>query len=153
MKTVITYGTFDLFHVGHVRLLRRLRALGDRLLVGCSTDKFNTQKGKITAMPYEQRVEILLACRYVDAVFPEESWDQKADDILKYDARILAMGDDWAGHFDSLETLCEIVYLPRTEGISSTEIKKLIASHFREEITSILNELEIVQKRLREMAS
>lgn len=95
MKTVITYGTFDLFHVGHVRLLCRLRALGDHLIVGCSTDEFNAAKGKQSAMSYEHREELLRACRYVDDVFPEENWEQKQSDILKFHADIFAMGDDW----------------------------------------------------------
>ena len=106
MKTVITYGTFDLFHVGHVRLLKRLADLGDRLIVGCSTDDFNAMKGKKTAMPYEQRVELLRACRYVDDVFPEQKWEQKRDDIERTGANIFAMGDDWAGRFDDLIDIC-----------------------------------------------
>src|SRR5690606_20365077 len=102
VTTVITYGTFDLFHIGHVNLLRRLRALGDRLVVGCSTDEFNALKGKKTVMPYEHRAQILAALRYVDAVFPEANWEQKRDDILRERADIFAMGEDWAGRFDDL---------------------------------------------------
>jgi len=123
MTTVITYGTFDIYHVGHVRLLRRLRAMGDRLFVGCSTDSFNKTKGKSSAMSYEDRVELLRSCIYVDKVFAEWDWDQKPKDIQRYDADIFAMGDDWAGKFDYLKEYCEVVYLPRTPGVSSTELK------------------------------
>jgi glycerol-3-phosphate cytidylyltransferase len=126
MRTVITYGTFDLFHVGHVNLLRRLRALGDRLVIGCSTDRFNALKGKRAAIPYEHRVTILLACRHVDHVFPEEHWEQKRRDIVREGASIFAMGDDWAGKFDDLGDLCRVVYLPRTRDVSSSEIRSCL---------------------------
>jgi len=124
--TILTYGTFDLFHVGHLRLLRRLSELGDRLVVGCSTDGFNQSKGKITAVPYAHRAEILAGCRYVDHVFPEENWDQKRADVLRYGAQVFAMGDDWVGKFDFLGDLCAVLYLPRTENVSTTELKDLI---------------------------
>ena len=151
MKTVITYGTFDLFHVGHVRLLKRLRSLGDKLVVGCSTDEFNALKGKRTAMPFEQRAELLLACKYVDEVFPEADWEQKRSDIEKYSADLFAMGDDWAGHFDSLQDACEVVYLPRTAGISSTDIKSLIIARFQNELSSIITEVQMVENRLKDL--
>ena len=151
MKTVITYGTFDLFHVGHVRLLCRLRALGDHLIVGCSTDEFNAAKGKQSAMSYEHREELLRACRYVDDVFPEENWEQKQSDILKFHADIFAMGDDWSGHFDDLQAFCQVVYLPRTGGVSSTSLKELIVAHVKIEITSIISEVQGVERRLRNM--
>lgn len=134
MKTVITYGTFDLFHVGHVRLLRRLRDLGDRLVVGCSTDEFNVVKGKKSVLPYDQRSEILMACRYVDEVFPEVHWDQKRGDIVRFGASIFAMGDDWVGKFDDLSDLCKVVYLPRTENISSTEIRQFVRALHQDEL-------------------
>lgn len=124
--TVLTYGTFDLFHSGHVRLLARLAKLGDRLIVGCSTDAFNASKGKSCIMPFEARAEILAACRYVDEVFPEEDWAQKRGDIQHYGADIFAMGSDWTGRFDDLSDLCRVVYLPRTENVSTTEIKALV---------------------------
>ncbi|MBZ8117247.1 adenylyltransferase/cytidyltransferase family protein [Roseovarius sp. LXJ103] len=124
--TVLTYGTFDLFHSGHVRLLARLAKLGNRLIVGCSTDAFNATKGKTCIMPFEARAEILAACRYVDEVFPEERWDQKRGDVQRFSADIFAMGSDWTGKFDDLSDLCRVVYLPRTENISTTEIKKLV---------------------------
>ncbi len=125
-SVILTYGTFDLFHVGHLRLLRRLAALGDRLIVACSTDEFNLGKGKMTAIPYDNRVEILEGCRYVDQVIPEENWEQKRDDVQKYSVDLFAMGDDWKGKFDFLGDLCDVLYLPRTENISTTELKELI---------------------------
>ncbi|MFA0438165.1 adenylyltransferase/cytidyltransferase family protein [Vibrio breoganii] len=128
MVTVITYGTFDLFHVGHVRLLQRLSKLGDRLVVGISSDQFNEKKGKKSFFSYQERAEIVAACKYVDEVFPENNWEQKADDINIYSADIFAMGDDWVGKFDYLNKYCKVVYLRRTEDISTTEIKNKIAS-------------------------
>lgn len=128
MKTIITYGTFDLFHVGHVNLLQRAKAFGDRLIVGVSTDEFNmSQKNKTTIVPYEHRVKVLESCRYVDLVIPEHSWQQKIDDIKKYQVNTFVIGDDWQGKFDELSTLCEVKYLPRTRNISSTAIKQAMA--------------------------
>lgn len=125
-ETVLTYGTFDLFHVGHLRLLERLSALGGRVIVACSTDAFNLGKRKVTAIPFAQRVEILQGCRYVDQVIAEESWDQKREDVQRYNVDLFAMGDDWAGEFDFLCDLCDVLYLPRTQDISTTELKALI---------------------------
>lgn len=126
MKTVITYGTFDLFHIGHLRLLQRAKALAGEdgvLIVGVSTDRFNwVEKHKRSAIPYEQRAEILSALKCVDKVIPEDDWDMKRD-ILKYHVDVFTMGGDWKGKFDFLEEVCEVVYLPRTEGISSTDLK------------------------------
>ncbi|SDZ78785.1 adenylyltransferase/cytidyltransferase family protein [Microbulbifer marinus] len=126
-KTVITYGTFDLFHVGHVRILKRLRALGDRLVVGLSTDEFNAAKGKKSFYSYDERREILLSSGYVDEVFPENGWDQKRTDIKRTGAAVFGMGGDWRGKFDDLSNICEVVYLDRTEDISTTDIKKSLA--------------------------
>lgn len=128
MKTVITYGTFDLFHIGHVNLLQRAKAMGDRLIVGVSTDEFNmSQKNKTTIVPYEHRVKVLESCRYVDQVISESCWQQKADDIVKYNVDIFVMGDDWKGKFDELKTLCDVVYLNRTQDVSSTALKQAVA--------------------------
>lgn len=124
MITVITYGTFDLFHIGHLNLLRRLKSLGDRLLVGVSTDEFNAVKQKKTTIAFDERLEIVSAIRYVDGVFAEENWDQKVSDIQKYQANIFGMGDDWKGKFDYLNIYAQVCYLPRTEKISSTAIKE-----------------------------
>jgi glycerol-3-phosphate cytidylyltransferase len=126
MTTVLTYGTFDLFHIGHVRLLERLAALGDRLIVGLSTDEFNRIKGKTAIFSYDHRREILLASRHVDLVIPEQNWAQKRLDIRRYQADIFAMGDDWQGKFDDLSDLCRVVYLARTEGISTTDVRQTI---------------------------
>lgn len=123
-KTVITYGTYDMFHVGHLKLFRRLKELGDKLIVGVSTDAFNELKGKRTLIPYEQRAEIIASIRCVDLVIPETSWEQKVDDIAKYDCDIFGIGDDWKGKFDFLKEHCEVIYLPRTDGISTTELKR-----------------------------
>lgn len=122
--TVLTYGTFDLFHIGHLNLLRRLRAMCDRLLVGVSTDEFNEAKQKHAIFPYEYRAEIVASVRYVDDVFLEESWEQKRDDVLRHSADAIAMGADWSGRFDDLADVCSIVYLPRTDGVSSSELKQ-----------------------------
>ncbi len=126
MTTVLTYGTFDLFHIGHLNLLNRLAALGDRLVVGVSTDEFNATKGKSTVVPYDDRAAIVQGIKGVDLVIPENSWEQKAHDIQEYDVDIFAMGDDWAGKFDELSSACKVVYLPRTQGISSTQMKTLL---------------------------
>jgi len=128
MRRVITYGTFDTLHHGHIRLLRRAKALGDYLIVGLSTDVFNVLKGKQAFFGYEDRKYDLEAVRYVDLVIAECSWEQKADDVRRYQVDVLAMGDDWSGRFDDLKELCEVVYLPRTEGISSAQIRKAIAT-------------------------
>ncbi|NGX84742.1 glycerol-3-phosphate cytidylyltransferase [Aequorivita sp. KMM 9714] len=125
-KTVITYGTFDLLHFGHLELLRRVRNLGDKIIVGLSTDDFNIIKEKECVMSYEKRKHLLEVLRYVDLVIPEESWDQKIDDIKNYDVDLFVMGDDWKGKFDFLKEHCEVLYLPRTEGISTTKLKSLL---------------------------
>ena len=150
LKTILTYGTFDLFHVGHVRLLRRLKSSADRLVVGCSTDEFNQLKGKKCIFPYSDRSEILESCQYVDQVFPEESWEQKVDDIKKYDVDTFAIGDDWAGEFDFLETEghCRVIYLPRTQGISTTDVRSTVNHLRKDEISGIINTLRDVEKRL-----
>ncbi|HVS51289.1 MAG TPA: glycerol-3-phosphate cytidylyltransferase [Opitutaceae bacterium] len=127
-RAVLTYGTFDLFHVGHVNLLRRLKALGDYLIVAVSTDEFNRGKGKETIIRFEDRIEIVRSCRYVDLAIPETRWEQKIDDVKHYDVSIFAMGDDWAGKFDFLKEYCEVVYLPRTANISSTSLKTILSS-------------------------
>jgi len=123
MKRVITYGTYDLLHWGHIRLLQRAKALGDYLIVALSTDEINAFKGKEAYHPYEERKAMLEAIRYVDLVIPEAEWEQKRSDIIKYQVDVFVIGDDWKGKFDHLSDLCEIVYLPRTEGISTTKIK------------------------------
>ncbi|CDM69227.1 glycerol-3-phosphate cytidylyltransferase [Clostridium bornimense] len=126
MKRVITYGTFDLLHYGHINLLRRAKSLGDYLVVALSTDEFNwNEKSKKCYFNYEQRKNLLEAIRYVDLVIPETGWGQKRTDIHKYDIDTFVMGDDWKGHFDFLKDEgANVVYLPRTKEISTTKIKK-----------------------------
>lgn len=123
MKRVITYGTFDLLHYGHIRLLKRAKALGDYLIVAVSSDSFNKLKGKKAYQSFETRKKMLEAIRFVDLVIEENSWEQKISDIEKYDVDIFVMGDDWEGKFDYLSEHCKVRYLPRTKGISSTKIK------------------------------
>jgi glycerol-3-phosphate cytidylyltransferase len=125
-KRVITYGTFDLFHIGHLRILKRAKELGDYLIVGLSSDEFNVKKHKSSTMPYEHRKEILESIVYVDKVIKEDSWEQKIEDIKKYDIDIFVMGDDWRGEFDFLKPYCEVIYLPRTKDISTTKLKETI---------------------------
>lgn len=123
MTRVLTYGTFDLFHVGHLKILERLAEFGDELYVGVSTDEFNALKGKRSVIPYDQRAAIVSALRCVTRVIPETDWAQKRRDIEEFHVDIFGMGHDWAGKFDDLTDVCRVVYLPRTEGISSTQLR------------------------------
>ena len=126
-RIVLTYGTFDLFHPGHVQLLKRARELGTRLVVGLSTDEFNAKKGKKSVMSFEDRKLVLEACRHVDEVFAEEDWEQKMADAVRLNADVFVMGDDWAGKFDFLKEVCSVVYIARTPNVSTTQIKQSIA--------------------------
>jgi glycerol-3-phosphate cytidylyltransferase len=123
MKKVLTYGTFDLLHFGHINLLSRAKDLGDYLIVGLSTDEFNKEKNKQAYHSFENRKLILESIRFVDEVIPENTWDQKIQDVIKHEIDIFVMGDDWKGKFDFLKEYCEVVYLPRTIGISTSQIK------------------------------
>lgn len=124
MRRVITYGTFDLLHYGHINLLKRAKAQGDYLVVALSTDDFNNNmKNKKCYFSYEERKQLLESVRYVDLVIPEENWEQKVSDIKEYHIDVFVMGDDWEGKFDYLKENCEVVYLPRTPEISTTKIK------------------------------
>ena len=125
MRKVITYGTYDLLHYGHVKLLQRAKALGDYLIVALSTDEFNwNEKRKKCYFSYEERKKLVEAVRYVDLVIPENNWEQKVSDVQEYHVDTFVMGDDWVGKFDFLKEYCDVVYLPRTEGISTTKIKQ-----------------------------
>lgn len=129
MKRIITYGTFDLIHYGHIDFLRRAKKLGDELIVGLSTDDFNQEKHKHAIYPYNQRKVILQAIKYIDKIIPEVSWEQKVDDIQKYGIHTFVIGDDWEGEFDFLKPYCEVLYLPRTEDISTSMIKQKLAKN------------------------
>lgn len=124
MKRILTYGTFDTLHFGHIRLLQRARALGDYLIVGLSTDDFNAQKNKKAFHSWEERKFFLEALRYVDLVIPEEKWEQKIADVQMYQVDTFTMGSDWKGEFDFLSEYCDVIYLPRTPSISSTQIRE-----------------------------
>lgn len=126
MRRVLTYGTFDTLHFGHIRLLQRARALGDYLIVGLSTDSFNAKKEKQAFHSWDERKFFLEALRYVDLVIPERTWDQKSDDVKNYHVDVFTMGSDWEGEFDFLSSLCDVSYLPRTENISSTQIRNVL---------------------------
>lgn len=143
-KVVLTYGTFDLFHIGHLNLLRRLRALGDRLIVGVSTDEFNALKGKKTIIGFDDRIEIVRNLKCVDMAIPEDNWEQKVDDIRRHDVSIFGMGSDWEGRFDELKAHCEVVYLPRTEGVSSTQIKKTLQVLDRSHVQELKQALDLI---------
>jgi len=123
MKKVITYGTFDLLHYGHINLLRRAKEQGDYLIVALSTNEFNEIKGKKCYFSYEERKRVLEAIRYVDLVIPENTWEQKTEDVLKHNVDVFVIGDDWKGKFDFLKEYCEVIYLERTPEISTTKIK------------------------------
>ena len=125
-SVALTYGTYDLFHIGHLNLFRRIKEQWDYLVVAVSTDEFNAIKGKHSAVPFEDRIALVRGCRYVDLAIPEMDWSQKTQDIQRYGVQAFVMGDDWQGRFDDLKALCQVVYLPRTQGVSSSELKQHI---------------------------
>jgi glycerol-3-phosphate cytidylyltransferase len=127
-RIVITYGTYDLLHEGHIRLLKRAKLLGDYLIVGLSTDEFNRLKHKDSYLSYKQRKTVLEAVKYVDEVIAEENWEQKERDIINFGVDVFVMGDDWKGKFDNLGSLCDVVYLKRTTNVSTTQIKENIVN-------------------------
>ena len=144
-KTVLTYGTFDMFHIGHLKLLQRLSKLGDELIVAVSSDEFNKLKDKTVLIPYEQRAEIVANIKCVDKVIPEENWAQKVEDIKKYNVDIFAMGNDWEGKFDFLSEHCEVVYLERTKDISTTQLKKSLTNFLSIPKEDILNAFKVIE--------
>ena len=144
MKTVITYGTFDLLHVGHVNMLERLKELGDKLIVGVSSDEFNQIKGKQSIYSYAERAKIVSALACVDLVIPENDWQQKTIDIDKYQVNTFGIGRDWQGKFDELNTVCDVIYLPRTASISSTQLKKALSQIDSTTIAQIKSGLDSV---------
>lgn len=148
-KRVITYGTFDMFHIGHLKLLERLSKLADEVIVAVSTDEFNELKNKKVLIPYKQRAQIVESIKYVSKVIPEESWEQKKYDVKKYDIDVFAIGKDWEGKFDFLKECCEVVYLERTQDISTTQLKKSLSSFLsipREDVLNALSVLDALKK-------
>ena len=149
---VLTYGTFDMFHVGHLNLLIRLKELGDTLIVGISTDEFNENKGKKTLIPFDQRIKIVQNIKCVDLVIPESNWDQKIKDIEEHNVDIFGIGDDWLGKFDSLKEYCEVHYLERTENVSTSQLKKSLSNFLsipRKDILEAFDILEQLKKDLK----
>jgi len=151
-KTVLTYGTFDLFHVGHLNILKRLKENGDRLIVGVSTDEFNAIKGKKPIVPFEQRIEIVRAIQYVDEAIPEENWAQKRLDIAKYDVDVFGIGEDWKGKFDDLGDSVEVIYLPRTSGISTTELKRVLSAFDERHVAKLKDTLDSISQIVKELS-
>lgn len=150
-KTVITYGTFDMFHIGHLKLIKRLQELGDYLIVGVSTDEFNALKGKRCIIPYEQRKEIVENIKGVDIVIPENDWEQKIADVERYGVDLFVMGSDWQGNFDYLTEYCDVRYLPRTEGVSTTDIKNTFnepLEKIKKEIDKVFSIVETIKSNL-----
>lgn len=150
-KTAITYGTFDMFHVGHLNLFKKLKTLADKVIVAVSTDEFNEIKGKKSVIPYEQRIEIVQSIKYVDEVIPEYSWNQKIDDIKNNKVDIFAIGNDWSGKFDFLKEYCDVIYLERTQDISTTKLKKALDSIFtvpKDDLVLAINILEKLKNEL-----
>ncbi len=145
MRTVITYGTFDMFHIGHLKLLQRLSELGDELIVAVSSDEFNKLKDKTVLIPYEQRAEIVRNIQCVDKVIPEDNWEQKVKDIKKYNVDIFAMGNDWEGKFDFLKEYCDVVYLERTKDISTTQLKKSLTNFLSIPKEDIINAFKVIE--------
>ena len=144
-QVIITYGTFDMFHIGHLKLLQRLKAMSEKLVVAVSTDEFNNLKGKSTLIPYAQRSEIVQNISCVDIVIPEENWEQKIDDIQKYNIDLFAIGEDWEGEFDFLKEHCNVVYLPRTSDISTTQLKKSLTNFLSTPKDEIINAIKILE--------
>lgn len=144
-KTVITYGTFDMFHIGHLRLLQKLGNLGDELIVAVSSDTFNELKNKTVLIPYEQRAEIVANISCVTKVIPEHSWEQKIGDIKKYNVDIFAIGDDWEGEFYFLKEYCKVMYLERTKDISTTQLKKSLTNFLSISKEDILNAFKVIE--------
>ena len=144
-KTILTYGTFDMFHIGHLRLLQRLSELGDELIVAVSSDEFNELKNKTVLIPYEQRAEIIANIKCVNKVIPEHNWEQKIEDIKTYNVDIFAMGDDWEGKFDFLKEHCKVIYLERTENISTTQLKKSLTNFLSIPKEDIINAFSVIE--------
>lgn len=142
-RKAITYGTFDLFHIGHLELIKRIRDMADEVVIAVSTDEFNAIKGKKTVIPFEHRMEIARNIVGVDHVIPETCWEQKERDISELGIDVFVMGEDWRGEFDHLSSICSVKYLQRTKGISSTELKTSLYGVDRERLEQLRNMIEI----------
>lgn len=151
MKKAITYGTFDMFHIGHLKLLERIKQNCDHLTVAVSTDEFNAVKGKKTVIPYEDRAAIVASLKLVDRVIPENDWEQKIPDIIDNNIDIFIMGSDWTGKFDFLQSHCRVMYLERTPGISSTQLKKTLGVQMVDLKNSLFTKIEELQKIIDDM--
>jgi len=151
MKKAITYGTFDMFHIGHLKLLERIKQNCDHLTVAVSTDEFNAVKGKKTVIPYEDRAAIVASLKLVDRVIPENDWEQKIPNIIDNNIDIFIMGSDWTGKFDFLQSHCRVMYLERTPGISSTQLKKTLGVQMVDLKNSLFSKIEELQKIIDDM--
>src|SRR5690554_3132304 len=140
-----------MFHVGHLKLLKRLSEMGDKVIVAVSTDEFNLGKGKKTLIPYQQRADIVASIRYVDQVIPEKSWEQKLSDVKRYNVDVFAIGDDWRGKFDFLEELCEVVYLERTKNISTTDLKRSLKRFLSIPHDDLIKAFEVLEMLRRDL--
>lgn len=146
MKKAITYGTFDMFHIGHLKLLERIKQVCDHLTVAVSTDEFNAVKGKKTVIPYEDRAAIVASLKFVDRVIPENNWEQKIPDIINNNIDLFVIGSDWTGKFDFLNSNCEVIYLERTPGISSTQLKRTLGVQMSGLKNSMFSKIDELQK-------
>ena len=149
---VVTYGTFDILHIGHINLLKRASEFGQELHVGVSTDKFNALKGKKCLLPYDQRSEIVSSLKFVTSVFPEETWEQKVADVKKLSASTFVIGSDWAGKFDFLKDHCDVQYLTRTDGVSSTDLKATLKKVSDISIKDLTRAIEILEEIHQELS-
>ena len=153
MKSILTYGTFDLFHIGHLRLLERAAKLGDELHVGISSDEFNAIKGKKTAISYHDRACIVEALGFVTSVFREDTWDQKRTDIMRLNTDVFVMGDDWTGKFDDLSDICDVRYLTRTNDISTTELKSMLSRLKTDQIIELKRSVDNLQDIIAQLSN
>lgn len=147
----ITYGTFDMFHVGHLKLLKRIKEISGKVIVAISTDEFNLEKGKKAIIPFAQRKEIVESIKYVDLVIPEKSWEQKFEDVKKYNVDLFVMGKDWEGKFDFLKEICEVKYLCRTENVSTSELKKNLSKFLSIEVDDIKQVIDILHSLMKDL--
>ncbi|MEJ5230088.1 MAG: adenylyltransferase/cytidyltransferase family protein [Pseudothermotoga sp.] len=145
MRTVLTYGSFDLFHIGHLNFLQKARDFGDRLVVGVTTDEFDLLKGKVDLFNYEERAKVVESIKYVDEIFPAKGWEEKIEDIEKYKPHVIVASEEWREKYEPLRKLCRVEFLPRTQGISSSRLRHLLNAI--EELTATLESLPINERQ------